>query len=149
MTGPQAKLMARRAAEVIAVRNLAAKLHGQSIPQDRAGTAHVRMDAVLGGFRYLPPRELPDGTFEVTVELAEPMPCQDHLTDLRAELNATRARLEAQAARLRAAIDALEQQLETLRTELAEVRAALADVRRMEPAASGEPTADSPESGRP
>lgn len=72
MTGPQARLMARRAAEVVAVRNLAAKLQGQPIPTGRAGTAHTRLDAVVRGFRYLPSRELPDGTIEVTVELAQP-----------------------------------------------------------------------------
>ena len=72
MTGPRAKLMARRAAEVVAVRNLAAKLQGQMVPTGRAGIARSRLDGVVRGFRYLPPRELPDGTITVTVELGPP-----------------------------------------------------------------------------
>lgn len=48
----QARLMARRAAEVTAVRNLATRLY-----TDR-----------VGGFRYLPARTLPNGWVEVTVE---------------------------------------------------------------------------------
>lgn len=51
----QARLMARRAAEVVAVHNLALKL---GLP---SGT-RVR------GFRYLPPIYHPDGRVEVTVE---------------------------------------------------------------------------------
>jgi hypothetical protein len=52
--GPRARLMARRAAEVVAVRNLAEKtrLHGRK----------------LGSFRYAQTRYLPDGRVEVTVE---------------------------------------------------------------------------------
>jgi len=55
MRGAQAKLMARRAAEVVAVRNLAAQL---GLP---AG-ARVR------SFRYVSAQELPGGAVEVTVE---------------------------------------------------------------------------------
>ena len=55
MRGAQARLMALRAAEVAAVRNLAAKL--QLGPR-----AH------LSGFRYVSTKHLPNGAVEVTVE---------------------------------------------------------------------------------
>lgn len=55
MHGAQARLMARRAAEVVAARNLAARL---GLP---AG-------ARLGPFRYVAYRDLPSGGVEVTVE---------------------------------------------------------------------------------
>ncbi len=64
MRGAQARLMARRAAEVTAVRNLAIKL---GLPP------HVRM----GSFRYVLARNLPGGGVEVTVETlanARPVP---------------------------------------------------------------------------
>lgn len=51
----QARLMARRAAEVIAVRNLALKLR-------------IAPGSPVRGFRYLPPDYRPDGTVAVTVE---------------------------------------------------------------------------------
>lgn len=54
--GGRARLMARRAAEVIAVRNLARKLG-------------LGARATVGGFRYLPAKYLPDGRVEVTVVL--------------------------------------------------------------------------------
>ena len=55
MRGVQARLMARRAAEVTAVRNLAAKL---GLPPG----------ARMGSFRYVSARNLPGGAVEVTVE---------------------------------------------------------------------------------
>lgn len=55
LSGARARLMARRAAEVTAVRNLAAKLR---LPPG----SYVR------GFRYLPPIYRPDGWVEVVVE---------------------------------------------------------------------------------
>lgn len=55
MRGTRARLMARRAAEVVAVRNLAGKLG-------------LGRSATVRGFRYLPARLLPDGRIEVTVE---------------------------------------------------------------------------------
>jgi len=61
MRGPQAKLMAQRGAEVAAVRNLTRKLG-------------LGPGATLRGFRYLPPRFLPDGRVEVTVEFDIPAP---------------------------------------------------------------------------
>ncbi len=55
LSGARARLMARRAAEVTAVRNLAAKL--RLPPGSR-----------IQGFRYLPPTYRPDGWVEVVVE---------------------------------------------------------------------------------
>jgi len=54
MKGPRAQLMARRAAEVTAVRNLARKM------QESGRT--------LQGFRYVSTRRLQNGVIEVTVE---------------------------------------------------------------------------------
>ena len=54
--GGRARLMAKRAAEVIAVRNLARKLG-------------LGSRATVRGFRYLPAKYLPDGRVEVTVVL--------------------------------------------------------------------------------
>ncbi len=59
MAGPRGRLMARRAAEVVAVRNLATKL----------GMGHR---AALRGFRYVSTRHRPDGSVEVTVETTRP-----------------------------------------------------------------------------
>ncbi len=55
MKGAQAKLMARRAAEVVAVRNLAKKLGIESGER-------------VSGFRYVVTKDLPNGKVEVTVE---------------------------------------------------------------------------------
>jgi len=151
MTGARAKLMARRAAEVVAVRNLAASLRGQPVPAGQAGVARSRLDGVVRGFRYLPARELPDGTIEVTVELKAPgsacsrsaagqasmespstpppYRAETRAMEVQAEMDRARAQLEAQAARLMSVISELEQQIEALRAELVEVRAALADLR--------------------
>jgi hypothetical protein len=65
--------MARRAAEVVALRTLAAELAAR----DRAagdrrtstGTFRRTTHAHLRGFRYLPPKYLSDGRVEVTVEM--------------------------------------------------------------------------------
>jgi len=59
MSGARGRLMARRAAEVVAVRNLAAKL-GIG-PQGR-----------LPAFRYVSTKHLPNGSVEVTVETTVP-----------------------------------------------------------------------------
>lgn len=55
MRGVQARLMARRAAEVTAVRNLAARIG-------------LSPGSHLGSFRYVSFRNLPGGAVEVTVE---------------------------------------------------------------------------------
>ncbi|MHC4064416.1 MAG: hypothetical protein ACYSUI_07935, partial [Planctomycetota bacterium] len=69
MTGARAKLMARRAAEVVAVRNLAIKLSGDAAAIGRTQAKHSRVNARIRGFRYLPPRYRSDGSVEVTVKL--------------------------------------------------------------------------------
>ena len=55
LEGARARLMARRAAEVVAARNLARKLG-------------CRRRATLHGFRYVSTDHLPDGSVRVTVE---------------------------------------------------------------------------------
>lgn len=61
LQGPRARLMARRAAEVVAVRNLARK-----IPAPFARPVR--------NFRYVAERNLDDGRVEVTVEWRAPAP---------------------------------------------------------------------------
>ena len=70
-SGRQAWLMARRAAEVVAVRNLAAKLEVSSPKRQDGHYGHYAVTAprLVRGFRYLPPRTLPDGRVAVTVEM--------------------------------------------------------------------------------
>lgn len=70
MTGGRARLMARRAAEVVAVRNLAVKLSGRQPQTADVGSTYSRLNTTIQGFRYLPPRHLPDGSVEVTVEMS-------------------------------------------------------------------------------
>jgi hypothetical protein len=69
----QARLLARRAAEVVALRNLATELaaRDRTAAGGRASTGTFRRTtyAQLRGFRYLPPKYLPDGRVEVTVEM--------------------------------------------------------------------------------
>lgn len=60
MKGAQARLMARRAAEVAAVRNLGMKLG-------------LGSNARVGNFKYVAARTLPGGAVEVTVEAARPL----------------------------------------------------------------------------
>ena len=64
----QSRLMARRAAEVVAIRNLAAKVHGLTVDPTE-GTGRMTTAARIRGFRYVSTRSLPDGRVEVTVEL--------------------------------------------------------------------------------
>lgn len=68
-TGPQATLMARRAAEVVALRNLTAMVEGQQISQSPGGEITAITKGFIAGYTLLPPRTLPDGTVEVAVEL--------------------------------------------------------------------------------
>lgn len=58
MNDPRARLMARRAAEVVAVRNLFNEMH------DRGRE--------LRGFRYVSYQTLPDGRIQVTVQATIP-----------------------------------------------------------------------------
>jgi len=94
----QARLMARRAAEVVALRNLAAKLHGQHVVAG-GDRLEARTEALIRGFRYLEPRFLDDGVVEITVELPLPTLISNHdsiasrISLLETELRDTRARL--------------------------------------------------------
>ncbi|NUQ50146.1 MAG: hypothetical protein HUU27_09550, partial [Phycisphaerae bacterium] len=117
---PQAKLMARRAAEVVALRNLAAQLEGQALSESN-GRISARTETLIRGFRYLAPRDLDDGSVEITVELPLPTLMHNHtavadqtvqlesrLQAAQAELEALKndlatSRLEAERARARAA----------------------------------------------
>ena len=63
----QAKLMAHRAAEVVAVRNLTRKVTGHREPTSMASVRSSTC-AQLSGYRYVSERWLPDGSVEVIVE---------------------------------------------------------------------------------
>jgi hypothetical protein len=65
MTGPRARLMARRAAEVQAARNLATKLAGRA-------SEHRRLRTILRGHEYMPPHFRPDGTVLVRARMRRP-----------------------------------------------------------------------------
>ncbi|HMQ16859.1 MAG TPA: hypothetical protein PKC49_12885 [Phycisphaerae bacterium] len=97
---PQAKLMARRAAEVVALRNLAAQLEGQALSAS-GGRMSARTETLIRGFRDLAPRDLADGSVEITVELPLPTLLHNHTTvadrtaQLESRLQAAQAELEA------------------------------------------------------
>lgn len=66
LTGTQARLMARRAAEVIAVRNLAAKLaRVDRVSTHRHPTRVTSLQTRLRGFQYGPAVVLPNGHVKV------------------------------------------------------------------------------------
>lgn len=65
--GARARLMAERAAHVVASRNLLAKVSGVEVPQSRAG--YIRLEGRLAGVRYLPTTFHADGSAEVVAEL--------------------------------------------------------------------------------
>jgi hypothetical protein len=121
-TPAQAKLMARRAAEVVALRNLAAKLHGQGINDD-GDRIEARTEALIRGFRYLPPRELQDGSVEVTVELPLPTLMGNHT------IVADRvSQVEEELAAMRAEMRQLREQESVMRAELERTRARIAQL---------------------
>ncbi|HEY3246187.1 MAG TPA: hypothetical protein VGM03_22825 [Phycisphaerae bacterium] len=130
----QAKLMARRAAEVVALRNLAAQVQGRT-PTETGGTLHTATDGLIRGYRFLPPRDLPDGTVEVTVELplqqlhANHVEIADRVKHLEDELRATRQRLET-ARQHHARVQAvLEARIAAAERELAELRRLLDELK--------------------
>jgi hypothetical protein len=98
----QSRLMARRAAEVVAVRNLAAKLHNVSVDSTE-GTGHITMATRIRGFRYRSSRLLPDGRVEVTVEL--PL---THRSACNTPTALRPSALQARLARVRAAVAAVD-----------------------------------------
>lgn len=71
MTGVRARLMARRAAEVVAVRELSRRW-AASDGAPRCGECLARRRTRVCGFRYVSARELADGRVVVTVETVEP-----------------------------------------------------------------------------
>ncbi|MCX7918977.1 MAG: LPP20 family lipoprotein [bacterium] len=83
-TPAQARLLAQRAAQADAYRNLAerikgVRIEGETTVQDfitRDDRIRTRVDAVIRGARVVSARELPDKTFEVVVEV--------RLADIRA-----------------------------------------------------------------
>lgn len=131
-TPAQARLMARRAAEVVALRNLVRKLNDEQVTGED-GTFTATTDGFIRGFRYLPPVEHPDGTVEVVVELPLRQAYDNH-----AQAADRVAFLEAELARTRAELDALRTLHERTRAwlsahaaamerELAEMRSVLID----------------------
>ncbi len=73
MTGPRARMMARRAAEVLAVRNLTQKLKIDRSRSSRRGTYYESFSGPVQGFRYGEPQFLADGRVLVRVTL-KPQP---------------------------------------------------------------------------
>jgi len=72
--GARARLLARRAAEVVAQRNLALKV-GRTCANSKASQIVSRtVRARLGGLRYVGERDLPNGGVEVTVEYRPAQP---------------------------------------------------------------------------
>ncbi len=68
LTGPQARLMAERGAQVVAARNLLNKLH-QLGADDRDPTRRALLDGVLAGHRYLPTEFIDGRTAVVRVQV--------------------------------------------------------------------------------
>ncbi len=65
--GARARLMAERAAHVVATRNLLAKVSG--VDTTRSGAGHVYLEGRLAGVRYLPTVFHLDGSAEVVAEV--------------------------------------------------------------------------------
>ncbi len=137
----QRRLMAKRAAEVRAIRDALAKNLGAPDPSS-IGTGQVELRGQVAGFRIVDSRELPDGRWQATVEVElpkAPRPCRaepvgpilnDYLL-FRSGMMLSRQRCQAQEARLQ---HELESAVETIRTQidrqLRECRADLAVIDR-------------------
>jgi len=67
--GPQARLMAERAAQLDAARQLLAKTNPSSVSYSRDSTHRV-IQGTLRGQRYSPARFSPDGTARVVAEIS-------------------------------------------------------------------------------
>jgi len=68
LTGPQARLMAERGAQVVAARNLLNKLHRLGA-DDRDPARRALLDSVLAGHRYLPTDFIDGRTAVVRVQV--------------------------------------------------------------------------------
>lgn len=68
VSSTQAKLMARRAAIVVAQRNLA-KVVGKVVKETRGSVSRIKVTAVIRGARIREVHELSNGSMEVTLEL--------------------------------------------------------------------------------
>ena len=66
--GARARLMAERAAQVVAARNLLTKVAGVDMPY--SGTGRIHVEGRLSGVRYLPTVFHSDGSAEVVAEIA-------------------------------------------------------------------------------
>lgn len=135
LSGPRARLMARRAAEVVAQRNLAAELARLSTGVGGVRVAH-RLSARIAGFRYVAQRDLPDGSVEVTIEWPARTAGVRGWTPAtsqpisRAAASAIKSPRPAVAAAPQAQLRELRLRIEYLERELGRVRALL---RRLEP----------------
>jgi hypothetical protein len=103
----QAQLMARRASEVVALRNLAALATGKTVEGDPR-TNRTWVKAFIRGFRVIERRENPDGSFTTVVEL----PISDVGGNFRGAVSKA---------------DLLEARLRQLETEVAALRGVLDD----------------------
>lgn len=113
MPPAQARLMARRASEIRAVRNLAARETGLAVPPTRLRTQ-------VHSYRYVETRELPDGSVVTTVTGASRTPGARHWAVPSAQVRI--AELEQQVADLQAQLDRLYRQMDRLRAELRAAR---------------------------
>jgi hypothetical protein len=140
MSGQQARLMAERAAQVIAVRNLAATVRGLPIPDhgNAASPLPAEVAARIRGYRYLPARPMPDGSVEVTVELdvhrdfPRVMTLLQRTHQAEADLAATKAALQridtkqrSELEELRRRVNQLAGEISQLRTEIRELQASI------------------------
>ncbi len=106
----QARLMAERAAQQVALRNLAAKVFGEEISRDD-GTKRVQVEGFIRGHRFLPAKVNDDGSVEVTVELPISAIGSEHRR-VTVRLNEALAKIEAQQRELERAKTQLREQTE-------------------------------------
>ena len=119
----QSRLMARRAAEVVAIRNLAARVHGLTADPTE-GTSRITTVTQISGFRHVSSRSLPGGRVEVTVELpiarfgageglygVGRAAVQTRLARIRTQLEAVAAHVKSVERRIEARIAEIEREL--------------------------------------
>ncbi len=134
LTGTQARLMARRAAEVVAVRNLAAKLAGRSHDCTGGNMPTNTMRTVMRGYRYVSAKELPDGTVEVVVEVTvrdlpgKAVEVVSSEANWEMELRSMRQALLLERRRLELRIEHAEREVATLAAALRHLEAVLSEV---------------------